>query len=348
MSLRVTWLLPIKDGMPFLPETLASIEAQTYQDWEILAWDNGSTDGTLQELKRWIPSRLPGRIVTDCPLGLGLSLAQMVLCSSTELCARIDADDINMPDRLERQVAFLRENPQIAVVGSQQELIDQAGQSLGMTVPPLPLTHHDMVHGMLYRNGISHPTVLFRRSAVLESGNYHDVGPINVEDYDLWLRMAVQHQLANLNIPLVRYRIHDRSTTQMAIAKNRLTRALDDRLCEHAPGLYGCRVEEARALRERSHPSAIRVLRRIAKHLQESQPPAVDVLHSASFLTAGRALTAPQDVVSRLALAGFDRRRAAVLQELACLGAAMLKNAVMRLGGPNAVAEVRRARRRWS
>ena len=87
MSLRVTWLLPIKDGMPFLPETLASIEAQTYQDWEVLAWDNGSTDGTIQELKRWIPSRLPGRVVTDCPLGLGLSLAQMVLRADTELCA---------------------------------------------------------------------------------------------------------------------------------------------------------------------------------------------------------------------------------------------------------------------
>src|SRR5438552_5677499 len=104
---RVTWLMPVKNGMPYLSETLASIEAQTYRDWEILVWDNGSTDGTLDELRRWIPSRLPGRIIDNRPLSLGNSLAALVEAAGTELCARIDADDVNYPERLERQVAFL-------------------------------------------------------------------------------------------------------------------------------------------------------------------------------------------------------------------------------------------------
>ena len=53
----VTWLLPVKNGMPYLPETLASIAAQTCGDYQVLAWDNGSTDTTIEELRSWIPSR---------------------------------------------------------------------------------------------------------------------------------------------------------------------------------------------------------------------------------------------------------------------------------------------------
>ena len=70
--------MAVKNGMPYLPETLASIEAQTYRDWEIVVWDNGSTDGTLDELRRWIPSRLAGRVIYGNPLSLGTSLAKLV------------------------------------------------------------------------------------------------------------------------------------------------------------------------------------------------------------------------------------------------------------------------------
>src|SRR5437763_1462931 len=91
----VTWLMPVKNGMPYLPHTLRSIEAQTYKNWRVLASDNGSTDGTLEELQRWIPSRLPGRIIADEPLSLGKSLARLVGKAETELCARSDVDDAN-------------------------------------------------------------------------------------------------------------------------------------------------------------------------------------------------------------------------------------------------------------
>jgi glycosyltransferase involved in cell wall biosynthesis len=60
---NVTWLLPVKNAMPYLPEALASIEAQTYRNWTVIAWDNGSTDGSLEVLHEWIPSRLPGVVV---------------------------------------------------------------------------------------------------------------------------------------------------------------------------------------------------------------------------------------------------------------------------------------------
>jgi|GEM_PF-6571817 len=93
--------------MPYLPETLASVEAQTYTNWEVLALDDGSTDSTLEELKKWIPSRLPGRVIAGESAGVGAALARLVKECTTELCARIDGDDINMPERLEKQVGFL-------------------------------------------------------------------------------------------------------------------------------------------------------------------------------------------------------------------------------------------------
>ena len=153
-DLRVTWLLPVKNGMPFLPTTLASIAEQTYQNFEVLAWDNGSTDGTLEELRKWIPSCLPGRIVSDRPMGLGVSLAEMVKEARTELCARIDADDVNLPDRLEKQVEFLRVHPDVALVGTQFIRLDQNGVTHGL-VYKVPEEHTAIVLFMLHANPIA-------------------------------------------------------------------------------------------------------------------------------------------------------------------------------------------------
>ena len=111
----VTLLMPVFNGMPFLPETLESIERQDYKNWEIIVWDNGSTDGTLEELHRWIPTRLPGRVISGEPLKLGPSFARLVEAARSELCARIDADDVMFPKRLTMQVAFMQEHPEVGV-----------------------------------------------------------------------------------------------------------------------------------------------------------------------------------------------------------------------------------------
>ena len=286
MSERVTWLLPVKNGMPYLPETLASIEAQTYSNWEVLVWDNGSTDGTVEELQKWIPSFLPGRVITGQPLGLGVCRAEMVEQCKTEFCALIDADDVNVPERLAQQVTFLLAHPEVAVVGSQMYRLDKYGVEQGL-FHGLPLHHDDIVHFMLHGNGIAQPSVLFRRSAVLQVGNYRDVGSVNVEDYDLWLRIAVHYKLANIDAPLVYYRVHDKSTTQIAIAQNRLAQATDEWFCKNAPLLYGCSENDARLLRDRRHPNTLIVLYQIARYLQRTQNGTLTSrLTSRSFLRA--------------------------------------------------------------
>lgn len=299
MSEPVTWLLPIKNGMPYLPETLASIEAQTYKNWQVLVWDNGSTDGTLEELKKWIPNRLLGRIVTGEPHGLGASLARMVEECKTELCARIDADDINLPNRLEEQVAFLALHPEVAVLGSQMYFINHQGK-VSNNLHPLPLYHDDIVNTMLVNNCMAHPSVIFRRSAILEIGNYHDL--FLDEDFDLWMRVATKFKLANLDKPLIRYRIHGRSATQIATQK-RMIKITNNCISRNAPALFGCESSDIELLQNRIHPRTIKTLYKIVQHLHRTQGgDFIDRLCSDSFIQAAKSLAPRTDIISRLAI----------------------------------------------
>jgi GT2 family glycosyltransferase len=305
---RVTWLLPVKNAMPYLPEALASIEAQTYRNWEVLAWDNGSTDGSREELLRWIPGRLPGRVVTDRPSPtVGGALQQMVEECATELCARMDADDTNLPERLERQVACLLDHPDLALVGTQMIEIDEKG-AIGKLVGPFATTDSRMVCQLLSLPGIPHNSVLFRRSAVLRAGNYRPVP--NVEDYDLWLRLAVHHRLANLDEALIHYRIHAGSATVIAQRLGIVERLLSERFAEHAPALFGCSPEEARLLAARSHGFTIVPLLRIARHLgRRSGDGTLATLRLREFLNGARKRTGAShlgDAVSHLVLSLLD------------------------------------------
>jgi acetyltransferase-like isoleucine patch superfamily enzyme/glycosyltransferase involved in cell wall biosynthesis len=302
MNDRVTWLIPIKNGMPYLTETLASIESQTYTNWEVLVWDNGSTDGTLEELEKWIPHRLPGKIITGEPLTIGASLAKMVEICETEFCARIDADDVNLPERLEKQLAFLTDHPDVSVLSSWMYFVDEQGAETGLYT--LPLNHDDIIHEMLVRNPMSHPAVIFRKSAILDSGNYQDIytkwNGVNIEDYDLWLRVSRTHKLANLDIPLVKYRVHPNSTTQLAIKENRLEKAVNDCLCENALLTFGCSEHDMRLLRERKHPFAMRPILQIAKHLQKGHGGKIkERLRCPSFINSAKNLVSSKDKISR-------------------------------------------------
>lgn len=301
---RVTWLIPVLNGMPYLPETLASIEAQTYKNWEVLVWDNGSTDGTLEELEKWIPNRLPGKVFTGEPHGVGGSLKRLVEECTTELCARIDADDINFPERLEQQVAFLEAHPEVAILGSQMKYIDEKG-NVKKPLYHVPCEHDDIVHTLLNSNCMGHPSIVFRRLAVIQVGNYRDLP--NVEDYDLWLRLAVHFKFANLAQPLVYYRVHQYGTTQVAIREKRINDLTDNCFNENAYILFGCIPNEAKLLRERSHPFAIQPLLKIARYLQQNQGGNfLSRLRSESFVKSSKSLLRNEDIFSRLALVAFN------------------------------------------
>lgn len=246
----VTWLLPVRNGLPYIKLTLESIANQTYSNHKIVAWDNGSTDGTLELLQQWIPARIAGRVVCDRPLRLGSSLAAMVELADTELCAIVHGDDINHPWRLEHQVGYLEQHPEVGVLGGQSDFIDENGRAIdGWQFACDDATIRWRGHWMAH---IMHAAVMFRREVILQAGNYRDCQPY--EDMELWIRTSRLTEFANLAEPVIQYR---RSSTSQ-------TGRTEDFKSIYRPGAQlnadslfpGMDAPEAMSLWEASYPDA--------------------------------------------------------------------------------------------
>lgn len=292
--------------MPYLPEALASLETQTYRDFEVIFWDNGSTDNTVAEASRWIPARLPGRVVSDQPLPLHLCLARMVQEAKSEYVARMDADDICLPERFAVQLAALQADPRLAVVAARHREIDASGAVLPDPAP-FPASYAGLLGAFITCNALLHPLVMFRRDAVLAAGNYSPCPP-PCEDYDLWMRVAITHQMANLPQVLLHYRVHARGIISVAREKGELEQP--NRVCiqRHSQELFGLSARLYGRLRERRVrfaalallPAAHRIARRAGVPLRR-------VLGSPSFLFSARCLTCRSDLPSRLLWGLFHR-----------------------------------------
>ncbi len=201
--------MPVLNGMPFLRELLDSLVAQTYPNHEIIVWDNGSTDGSVELLKAYIPSRIAGRVVVGQPLPLGVCRGRLMEIAQTDLCAAIDADDVHHPTRLARQVAYMRDNPSVVALGCLPKVIDDNGNPLPDW--KYPVEDAEIRWRTRWQSSLNAPSTLVRRDAVLRAGNYRNLS--TAEDFDLWMRMAQIGSMHNLPDPLVHYRRHFSNTT---------------------------------------------------------------------------------------------------------------------------------------
>lgn len=300
---KISVIIPVLNGAAFLEEALASLEQQTLRDFDVLVWDNGSTDGTLEILSRWLPMRLPGRVFHGVPLSLGLSLRRLVEEAATELCARMDADDICHPDRFRQQLDFLRQHPGLALVGTDRDCIDMAGNPVA-GASRLPYTPADVLHATLVGPRIWHPTVLFKRSAILETGNYQDHStpdePYWSEDYDMWMRLQSRHLAATMPERLLRYRINPEGVTQKAMKEKRAAQARRRVWERHAPAFTGLPHSAAMRLHDRASPFALPALWRMAGHLRrlDGMTSSARMRHP-SFLEAIEKLISRKDLTSR-------------------------------------------------
>ena len=198
--------MSVYNGERFLAQAIESVLAQSFTDFELLILDDGSTDATRTILEDY--ATIDARIRPICRENRGLvaSLNQLLAESRAPLVARMDADDICLPERFALQHAFLAANPDYGVVGCRCEDIDEHGDFWPVNAPPHPETHDGFLAAVdADRPLLCHPAVMYRREVVLSVGGYHAAFR-HCEDLDLWLRLATVTHIGNLPEQLMRYR----------------------------------------------------------------------------------------------------------------------------------------------
>ncbi|MGH7213711.1 MAG: glycosyltransferase [Tepidisphaeraceae bacterium] len=210
---RVSVLLGAYNASAYLREAVKSLLAQTFRDFELLAIDDGSTDDTLAILNEYARTDDRVRVITHPNAGLVKVLNEGLAVARGELVARMDADDVCLPHRFERQVAYLEQHPECVLVGSRVLLIDPQGRPI-CDMDSIRLTHDDIDAALLSGGWpIVHPSVIMRKRAVLDAGGYVQ-GYFPIEDHHLFLRLAEVGKLANLDEILLKYRRHPQSSVR--------------------------------------------------------------------------------------------------------------------------------------
>lgn len=227
---RVTVLIPVYNGEKFLAEAIESILGQTFTDFELLIIDDGSTDSTPRVISAFNDPRIRFER-NQQNLGLSETLNRGKVMARGEYLARMDSDDVSLPQRLSRQVAFMDNNPDVGICGTWLEAFSDTSR----TVWPSPGTHDDIVCSLLFESVMYHPTVIFRNSHIDKfTVRYSPEFPA-AQDYELWSRCSGGLRLANVPEVLLRYRLHDeksgRSKQQLQIeyanrVRSRLLREL--------------------------------------------------------------------------------------------------------------------------
>lgn len=216
----VSVVMPVRNAMPFLDDAIASILAQTHGNFELILGDDGSTDGSADLLDSWARRDSRIRLIRNGGTGLGPSGSSNWVTREAvhSLIARMDADDISMPDRLRQQIRAFDADPHAVVVGSLYDYIDAAGRQVGGR------------DRSVFRNRrcvfpVSHGSLMFRRDAFERVGGYRPQCDY-WEDIDLFLRMGREGRI--LVLPEVHYRYRYSPTSSRETAnEERVARAID-------------------------------------------------------------------------------------------------------------------------
>lgn len=208
MTPAVSVLLPVFNAAATLPVALASLRAQTFTAWELLAIDDGSTDTTPQLLAAAVAADPRIRVLAQTHTGIVAALNFGLSAARAPLVARFDADDECHPERLARQIAFLRDHPKIGLCATQVEYGGDAAQNRGYALHVewinSLLSPEDIALNRFVESPVAHPSVVFRRELIAAHGSYREhAWP---EDYELWLRwLDAGVQFAKIAAPLIRW-----------------------------------------------------------------------------------------------------------------------------------------------
>jgi len=209
----ISVLMAVHNGRRYLAEALDSILAQTMRDFEFIIIDDGSSDGSTEDLKSYAARDPRIRLSVQENGGLTKTLNVGLKLSRGDFIARMDADDVAHPDRLAKQACALSSNPQLVILGAKVELISSDGIQLG---PRGTIRGHSHIRRrLLIGDGAAmvHPVVMFRRQAALDVGGYDERFPTG-QDLDLFLRLSEIGLVDNLPDTLLYWRQHEDSVNR--------------------------------------------------------------------------------------------------------------------------------------
>lgn len=221
----ISVVMPVYNAELYLATAIESILAQTFDDFELIVVNDGSTDGSLRLLETLAAQDQRIRVISRANTGIVGALNDGIALARGEFIARMDADDIAFPERFDRQLSYLTNHPKCVAVGSAMLHIDPDGD-------PIRINYwaetHDVIDAQLLRGGggLAHPTAMIRADTLSHVGGYRTRYQW-IEDKDLWVRLAEVGQLANLPEVLLAYRLHSQSVcSRMEEEQQQLLRAL--------------------------------------------------------------------------------------------------------------------------
>lgn len=209
----VSVIMPVYNGERYLAQAIESVLEQTLSNFELIIINNGSTDNTAAILNKYAQQDQRINVLFHPePLGHAGEAASNLANKHArgQYIAKLDADDIAVPARLEKQVAFLESNPTIFLVGSYLELINSEGKKVG--VRTYPLTSEEIYREFYLRLPVGNPAIMYR-NGVIEGDFYQLRQKLFTDDYySLFVHLHSGLSFANLPECLTRYRVHDRNT----------------------------------------------------------------------------------------------------------------------------------------
>ncbi|MEM9830573.1 MAG: glycosyltransferase [Bacteroidota bacterium] len=213
----ISVLMAVYNAEKYVAAAIESILNQSFKNFEFIILDDASTDSSKKIICGYQDERVRF-IENKYNIGLTHSLNKGIALCKGRYIARMDADDISTPERLEKQVAFMETHPDIGVCGTWVYYLREDGKR---NLWKYPEEDRTIRTELLLYNRLAHPSVILRRSIVINHQLHYNPEFYTSQDYDLWVRMSCYCKLANLSEPLVRYRHHNQSISH---TKQRLQR----------------------------------------------------------------------------------------------------------------------------
>lgn len=209
----VSVLMPVYNAERYVAEAIQSIINQTFQDFEFIIIDDGSTDNSLSIINKYanVDSRI--KVISRENRGLVSSLNEGISYSKGKYIVRMDADDISLEDRVDIQVNFMENHPEIGVCGT---WIESFGEDIKQTCHKLSADDSFLKTQLIFSPCFAHPSVIIRKSILIENNIQYNEKYKHIEDYALWVQLARITKFSNIQKVLLRYRISDSNITKVA------------------------------------------------------------------------------------------------------------------------------------